>query len=231
MRSLVKPLALAVLIFLHATCTGDTPTNILHAPGLLSKFVTSSELPIPVDSIFEDEPMMAVARELPSTFAGFWYGEDGHVVVGLTDETDLEAATVLIRPWLGDSNPKAFTAHRMEFPFLLLAAYRTILRRDVFEIPGVVAIGVNETENRVKVAIEHGAVEAQVRDLMNELGVPSEIVIFPTMPRAHKATVYLSSAQPDGEVQGGWHIAYSPTHACTLGFPALDPLMSTPKSL
>jgi hypothetical protein len=82
--------------------------------------------------------MISVAKALPTTFGGFWYDDEGRVVVGLTDPSALRAAIRLIRPWLGESQPTSFVAQTVQYPFLQLAAYRTLLRREVFSVQGVV---------------------------------------------------------------------------------------------
>lgn len=213
-------LVLTVLVI--SGCVEDTPTTSSEQPTRSISSILGT-LPIPIDSVFEDEPMMAVARELPTTFGGFWYNEQKQIVVGLTNSHDLEAAERLIRPWLGANEPTEFIAEAVDYTFLELAAYRTLLRRRVFRIPGVVALGVNEADNRVKVALAERASEGMVRDLLEQLDIPSEMVMFTSMPYPTEAVLELTDAHPDGKIQGGWQIERTGYGTCTLGFSALDP--------
>lgn len=76
---------------------------------------------LPQVEVFEDEPMIAIARELP-TFGGFWFSNDDAIVVGLTKVGDLERAIELIKPWLGAHKPtRGYVALQVEYPFIQLA--------------------------------------------------------------------------------------------------------------
>lgn len=178
--------------------------------------------------------MLEIARAMPS-FGGFYYTDQGQVEVLLTNADHLSEAEARIRPRLSRSSPDAvFTARTATYAFLELARYRTVLRQRIFEISGVVTLGVRESANRVKVGIEEADAEALVRSLMSELEVPQQAVMFTTesrgielavhrvdRPLRRTGTLTLDHQQPNGLLQGGWRIERSSGGGCTLGFPAL----------
>jgi len=171
---------------------------------------------------------MALAREMPTSFGGFWYNSDGQVVVGLVDPADLKIAERLIRPWLGESEPSGFVAQQVDYPFLLLAAYRTVLRGHVFRIDGVTALGVDETNNRVVVATADASHNTQVRDLLASLDIPEQVVRFETRPRMQQRSALFTDTtikgpHPDGVIEAGWQMLNVGSEICTVGFTALDP--------
>jgi hypothetical protein len=107
-----------------------------------------------------------------------------------------------------------------------------VLRQRIFEIPGVVSIGVRESANRVKVGIESPDVESDVRKLMSELGISNASVMFvlegPGQDLRHARrysgaalALTLQNKQPNGVLQGGWEIRSATGNVCTLGFTAL----------
>jgi len=227
-RSSSVLLSLLVLIW---ACEEDTPTDI-RSPSVGEESLSQSfegeglALPMPIESIFGDEPMMAVARQLPSTFGGFWYDHEGRIVVGLTDPAVLAEAIDLIRPWLGATEPKGFVAQEVEYPFLLLAAYRTLMRNRAFEIPDVVSLGVRESQNRLSVGVARESARPAIVQLLDGLNIPQEAAVFPVEGRSIDSALDLEDAQPDTEVQGGWMYAVDHSSgelACTIGFGALDP--------
>jgi hypothetical protein len=100
---------------------------------------------IPVEQVFEDEPMMHVARNLP-TFGGFYFTDQDQIEVALTNVADLGKAIALIAPLLGSHEPTGgYVAKQVSHTFLELARYRTVLRGRVFRAgTDVISLGVKE---------------------------------------------------------------------------------------
>jgi hypothetical protein len=185
--------------------------------------------------------MMAVAAEMPASFGGFWYDSEisNEVVVGLTDPANLEVAIPLVEAWLDEDRPTTYRAEPVEYPFALLAAYRTMLRPSIFEIQGVVGIGVKESQNRVQVLVESEDTRPLVLDLMGQLEIPPAAVLMPVVPgpqfladrvdnsgvdnRALRSALTLQGDEPDGEIQSGWQTRVAGVGSCSLGITALDP--------
>ncbi|MGH7927727.1 MAG: hypothetical protein ACREQV_08020, partial [Candidatus Binatia bacterium] len=141
--------------------------------------------------------------ELPS-FAGFWHNDQDQIVIGLTDVADLEAAVPLVQEHITSHQPTGgYVAEAAQYSFLELARYRTALFRYVFGIDGVVALGVNESDNRVKIGIAEALAAPLVGDLLSTLGIPEETVIFEDWPYPTLDSHTLDDQHPDGDIEGG----------------------------
>lgn len=174
---------------------------------------------LPADSIFEDEPMLEVARQLPS-FGGFYFNDQDQIVVALTDVNDLARAQSIIEPMLGVHRPKGYLSKKVDYSFLELARYRTVLRQYVFGIDGVATLGVNESDNRVKIGIANLLVLPRLLELLIEHNIPAAAVIFPEVRVPSFRSDSLRGVNPSGTVQGGWQIQNASLEVCSVGFPA-----------
>jgi hypothetical protein len=173
---------------------------------------------LPPELIFDDEPMMAIARELPG-FGGFWFDDEDRIVVGLTNPQDLDRAIELVKPWLSAHKPKGYVAQIVRYPFIELAVYRTILMDYVHEIEGVRSLGVNESDNRVKIGVLTDAALPPLIELLNELQIPLEAVIFPRVGKAVRASKLRDNFP--SVIRGGYQTTvYGEQAYCTLGFAA-----------
>jgi hypothetical protein len=135
---------------------------------------------LPDDSIDEHPDMLAIAREMPE-FGGFYFNDRGDLEVALTNTSRLADATSRIRPLLGihrtargivDRTTARFVARSVQYTFLELARYRTVLRRYVFSIPEVVSLDLSESDNRVKIGIAQPGADQEVRTLLAKLEIP-----------------------------------------------------------
>lgn len=192
-------------------------THRVYPPPSLSTVAT-----LPADSIVDDPMTLAIARQIPE-FAGMYFGDDGELVVALTDVNKRRVAEDLLRARLGshrtargvtDPGSVRFSAQPAQYSFIDLARYRTVLRKRVFGIPGVVSLDVKERTNRVAVGITGPEVEPAVRQLAGELGIPQAAVAVWQASMIGEDTHTLQGAM--GNIKGGWQI--SP--GCTLGFAA-----------
>lgn len=175
---------------------------------------------IPFDELVEDPPMLALARKLPS-FGGYWYDDDGRIVIGLTTLDDRAVAESLVRDQLGDRQPPAgYAVVKVSHSFEDLARYRTHLRRQVFSIDDVVILGVKESLNYVHVGVTSLTAEAIVRNFARQIGIPDEVLVINLVeaPRPMSHTLQ----QSDSIIQGGWQIANEQNRGCTLGFAAVE---------
>ncbi len=213
-------LAAVVAALTAVGCVDEQPV----APSRLQPRWTVATLPF--DSIDDDPDALAIAREVPS-FAGLYFNDRGDVEVALTNPSDLPAAAARIRSRLGtrrtefgsvDHRTVRFVSRAVQYSFLELARYKTVLRRNgIFAIDGVVSLDVKEPENRVKIGITQSAVEGRVRTLLAQLSIPEETVVFWQTPYPSLTTHTLADSM--GILQGALAIE-SLEWACTLGFPA-----------
>jgi hypothetical protein len=123
---------LALLAFSLTACLDEEPTSVQSGPQ-----PTYSVVDIADEEVFEDSPMIEIARAMPA-FGGFYYVE-GRLEVALTDLSRRPEAEQRIRALMPESSRDrvTFTARTVQYSFFELARYRTALRRTIFEIPGV----------------------------------------------------------------------------------------------
>jgi hypothetical protein len=187
---------------------------------------------IPDEAIFEDPVALSIAREMPS-FGGFYYTAEGQLEIALTDASRFSEVANRVNQVLvasGRALPSS-RARVVQYSFLDLARYRTVLRQGVSDIPGVNTLGVYETLNRVHVGVENGQAEAAVRTLAASLGIPAASLVFeygrnellssytPSPRRLTRFTVADSLLLEHGDdlIEGGYQLG----GGCTLGFPAI----------
>ena len=109
-------------------------------------------------------------------------------------------------------------ARRVQYSFLELGRYRTVLRDHIFGIDGVISLDLHESSNRVKIGTAGPGAQEEVRTLLTALGIPHEAVMFWTLPYPRKS-VTLDDRHPQGNVEGGWRIVNGRGGNCTLGLP------------
>lgn len=234
LRRSIANAATTLLVMLTAfACSDQHPTESATPPQ--SPQAQQSASAIQIDSLGESPLLLAVAREVPE-FAGLYFDDQGELVVALTDVARLADAESAIRSHLDthrtahgmvDRATARFVARAVEYPFLELARHRELLRQNVFAIPGVVSLGVKESENRIVVGVSDPGTMAQVRDLLPKLGVPAEEMSIQQVPRPVATSHTLASSM--GNIQGGWEIGLTiPFGVCTLGFPARRTIDGSP---
>ncbi len=203
------------------------------------------------DDLGEDPHMLALARQHPS-FAGMFFepGTDRLVVASTsTDAREAAAlrqtvltavATELGRPQTAADGGLALNAvHRtFEYSFLELARYRARIRPEVFGIPGVQSLSVDEQHNRIKVGLLDPSARDRVEQLAIDLAIPIQMLSFahesPVQQlygtsRSTRSRTRISSeptlqdviSVPDDRLRGGYMIQAEHTQGpCTLGFTA-----------
>lgn len=201
----------------------DDPSTLTPGASLPSRTVAN----LPDEAVFEDPHMLGIARELPA-FGGFYYNDRRQLEVALTDQSYFSDAVARIRAILPVevASTASFVSRAVQYSFMDLARYRTVLRDRVFRIPGVVSIGVKESENRVKLGVSQPSAESEIRAVIDSLGIPQESVIFEygsagstsDLTRSH---LTLRMRNESGTIQGGWQVKTFYSGICTLGFPAL----------
>lgn len=181
---------------------GATTACIDNDPAGAGPRIQRSSAVQSTDSIAEDPPMLAIARELES-FGGFYFDDQDRIVVALTNPTDLARAEALILPRLGAHKPTGFVARAVNHSFLELARHRTRLRQHVFRIPGVVSLSVKESENLVHVGVTTNSAELAVQSVRQQLGIPGNAVRINRMPEPRHSSHSLTDTYSANQVQGG----------------------------
>lgn len=218
-RRLAAILVESLLPLTLIACVDDPASTLTPGASLPSRSVAN----LPDEAVFEAPHMLGIARELPA-FGGFYYNDRGQLEVALTDESYFADAVTRIRAILPAqmASTASFVSRPVQYSFMDLARYRTVLRDRVFAISGVVSIGVSESQNRVKIGVTQPAAEYEVRAVVDSLRIPRESVTFEYGSVGSSSHITLRMHNPTSTIQGGWQVATaSPTKVSTLGFAAL----------
>jgi hypothetical protein len=176
---------------------------------------------IPQEEVVGDPFLLAVAREVPE-FAGVYLDEQGRLEIAVTEASSGAGARDALNGLLPSRLAQRETTTRIvEYPFMELARYRTALREAVFDIRGVVSLGVQESANRVRIGIANETTRESVEGLLRALEIPSEAVAFEVGVSVADAALDLDDAEPSNKVQGGWRFQAEGAGLCTLGFTAI----------
>jgi hypothetical protein len=183
-----------------------------------------------VERLAGDPVFLALAGKIRA-IAGFFFNDQGDIIVYLTDVEQLDAIRPLIQEMVagrldGLRSPpgmgQQFVVREADYSFRELARYRMDLRDEIFGISGVVSLDIDETVNRISIGVTEGVPPEELRSTLQTLQIPAEMVTyqeasFPT-PGSHT----VKDQHPDEKIEGGWQISGPGT--CTLGFPAVrDP--------
>lgn len=200
-------------------CAEETTTGIPqdpHAPGNVAPSGAQAL------ELAGEPAFLELGQEVPG-FGGFFFSEQGDVIVYLTDPALLDAARSRIHTLIagrldGARTPSGmgdrFVVRQADYTFLELARYRTLLRDEIFSIAAVVSLGVDESINRVRVGIAEPSAEEKVRSLLTSLDIPTDAVTFSSEEYADPLNHNLDYHHPDDVIQGGWNAW------CTIGFAA-----------
>ncbi len=126
-----------------------------------------------------------------------------------------------------------------EYSFLELARHRARIRPQVFGIPGVQSLSVDEQHNRIKIGLLDPSARDRVEQLATNLAIPIQMLSFahesPAVPLVGTSRSTLSRpamssgptlrgviSAPDDRLRGGYMVQAEGTGTCTLGFTAAD---------
>ncbi|HXL33972.1 MAG TPA: S8 family serine peptidase [Gemmatimonadales bacterium] len=183
----------------------------------------------PADVYPEERPFWNLAQTVPGSAGFFIDTVSGNVVVSLTDLRSAEAARGLLRSSLAQELARARARHPqadvvsrpVAYTFLQLKEWRDRLNGDVFAIPGVVWLDLDEVRNRVVIGVEPSADRGAIRRVAGELTVPEAALDFETDGPVVPEAGLTDQVRP---IAGGTRIQSvqsGVTVTCTLGFPAL----------
>ena len=177
----------------------------------------------------EERPFWTLAQTVPGSAGFFLDTVSGNVVVSLTDLRQAEAAKRTLRSSVARDLARARARHpnadlvsrQVAYTFLQLKEWRDRLNGEVFAIPGVVWLDLDEVRNRVVIGLEPTADAGAVRRLASDLTVPDAALDFEGAGPAVAEAALTDQIRP---IAGGTRIQSlqaSVTVNCTLGFPAL----------
>jgi hypothetical protein len=177
----------------------------------------------------EERPFWNLSQTVPGSAGFFIDTASGNVVVSLTDLRQAEAAKGALRSDLAQELAHARASHphadvvsrRVAYTFLQLKAWRDRLNSEVFTIPGVVWLDLDELKNRVVVGLRRGVPPDAARSLARDLGVPYAAIDFEVDgPLVFEAGLTDQIRPIAGGTKIETLVAGSAVD-CSLGFPAL----------
>ena len=186
-----------------------------------------------------DGEFTRLARQVPG-FGGMYFDKSGKLTVYVKPpaagaalrSTDVvsslrAAGNAAVQPRLSKSTTVVTKAAK--YDFTELQAYRSRLA-NIFNVRGVVFTDTDEEQNRLRVAIQPSAKEADVVKALAKAGVPREAVIISRVSAVDRVKTLQDKTRP---VAGGFQITFfAPSEGpgllfvCSVGFnarPASDP--------
>jgi hypothetical protein len=208
-------------VVLAAACTGE-PT----APRTGSQPLQQQLPALPQDVVVEptDDELAQIAASVPG-FGGMHFDGEGRLVVLLTDPSRRAGVAAAISPMLG-RGPQAsaaladFTVRPARYGFTQLRQWRRSLNPGVLSLPGVVFTDIDESRNRLIVAVESASKRAGVAAALKRLQLPPEAVLIEEHAPVVPAGTLREFRRP---TLAGMQIAYGTVFngPCTLGADAL----------
>ena len=161
---------------------------------------------------------MAVAHAVPG-FGGLFLDSSGRPAVYLTDLRQRGAAE---RALTGFARSEGFSASQLKvlqgaFDYLTLDRWVNRATPEALALRGAVFIDLDEASNRVRIGVEDGTAEVDVKQVIARLGIPASAMIVERTAPIRLAATLRSRVRP---VRGGLQINFT-QFACTLGFNAL----------
>lgn len=149
----------------YSPCHGQNVGTTLPAPP--------DSPPITLDDIFYE-----IATEVPE-FGGLYFDENGDPTVVLTDVGALGDAEEAVFQFFDSDRlgSELLNAVEGEYGFQELHDAR-VQARDVLNLPGVHSLDSQEEINRVWIGLEDGDSQSAAEELLEELEVPLEMVVF-----------------------------------------------------
>ena len=226
MRSYARASLSACLVMCILACERTEPTGVPPTRA-------SAPARGPADVYPEERPFWNLAQTVPGSAGFFIDTVSGNVVVSLTDLRRPEAAKGALRSRLASElartrakHPQADVVSRpVAYTFLQLKEWRDRLNGEVFAIPGVVWLDLDEVRNRVVIGLEASADPGAIRRLAGGLTVPDAALDFET-----DGPVVLEAGLTDQirPIAGGTRIQRvqsGVTVTCTLGVGLTPPLV------
>ena len=174
------------------------------------------------------------------TFAGYYFLDDTHMVVAITDTSRAEAIqraatdNLLQTAPAGTLVPAQVTIQQVGHSFRQLALWRDMIESALLDLDDVVAVDLDEILNRITVYLDTGSGAAQVRAIAEQAQVPEAALHFEVSGEIEPA-VDLSPPANHVEltdrirpVKGGIQVFVEGRGACTLGFTATIELSGPP---
>lgn len=177
----------AIVLFVVVACNSDAVQQPLESTKAVT-FAIDSEIQRPD----EDGPL-AIAGQVDA-FAGYYCLEGDLYVAHTSSANDadraklvslVEASGVSDLCYNRQIGPRKPTIIRVEkkHAFLELRSWRDTLTDEIFEVPGVISLGIDYEQNVLVLTISDGTSDTAIHAAVATLGVPSDLfVVVPEEP-------------------------------------------------
>jgi hypothetical protein len=160
---------------------------------------------------------VALARVVPG-FGGLFLDSSGRPAVYLTDPRQRGVAE---RALAGFARSEGFSPTQLQvlkgdFDYLTLDAWTGRATPEALAVRGAVFVDLDERSNRVRIGVEDGAAEGEVKKVIARLAIPAGAVIVERTAPIRLAATLRNRVRP---VRGGLQINFL-QFICTLGFNA-----------
>ena len=171
-----------------------------------------------------DREFAEIARQVPG-FGGLSRSADGSIVLYLTDPSQLAAAKQAVAARSGVLRGIDLTRVQVraaKFDYVQLTDWRARLRE--LDVPGLVFLDIDESNNRLHVGVQPGISHQVVTSAVTNLDVPADAVTIDDAEPVNFSTTLLDQVRP---TVGGLQIAFTGADippgffgVCTLAFNA-----------
>lgn len=191
-----------------ASCSDSSPVT----PVRLTDFTSGGQAPLlhSIDADFD-----SLGRALPGGFGGLFVQDEKTVVVLRDIRLEGEVSDALAPYLLEHHFPASIEVKQGDFEFVQLLAWRRLLDDQHYKIPGILSTDVQESTNRIEIAVETENGANVLRSLALTLGIPSNAINVLIRPHPILLSDIRDYIRP---VIGGLQMGALPGGTCTLGF-------------
>jgi hypothetical protein len=160
---------------------------------------------------------VALARVVPG-FGGLFLDSSGKPAVYLTDPNQRGVAERALAGFARSEgfSPTQLQIRKGDFDYLTLDAWAGRATPEALAVRGAVFVDLDERSNRLRIGVEDGTAESEVKKVTARLAIPAAAVIVERTAPIQLAATLQNRVRP---VRGGLQINFL-QFACTLGFNA-----------
>jgi hypothetical protein len=198
--------------------------SLIAGIGLFAGACTDTDQPTSPSDANPSEPTLrqfddpiAAARQVPG-FGGFFFDEQGQPTIYLKDSRLRASAERALGPVLSANgvSAAALKVRPADFDWVSLERWQGLAATEALALRGTVYVDADESRNRVTIGIERGTSAAQIRSVVERLGVPAKALTVEVVEPFRNMATLRDRIRP---VRGGVQINF-PGFLCTLGFNA-----------
>ena len=163
-------------VIITTACQDESPTT---GPSARPDLPDLQQVPVSAD------PLLAHARAIPG-FGGFFLDRNGRPTVYLKDASQRRSAGVALSGTLRQlgASSSQLQVLQADYDYLQLNDWFTRAGPEALAVPGVVFADLDEGSNRLRLGVETGQADREVRGVLSRLAIPSAAVVV-ELTRTH----------------------------------------------